>query len=77
MKMKKIGPSGGSRPWRSPWIRQWSQSFLLGKGRAFSLKIPEDDDSTRACLHFVFKLVNIVNIQVTIVEFIIIVPGCN
>ena len=39
--------------------------------------IPEDDDSTRACLHFEFKLINIVNIQVTIVKFIITVPGCN
>ena len=77
MKMKKIGPSGGRASLALPLDPPMVIILSMGKGRAFSLKIPEDDDSTRACLHFVFKLINIVNIQVTIVEFIIIVPGCN
>ena len=51
--------------------------LLLGKDQPFNLKIPEGDDGSRACLHFVFKLINTVNTQVTIVEFIIIVPRCN
>ena len=50
------------------------KNFLLEKDQPFNLKIPEGDDGSRTCLYFVFKLINIVNTQVTIVEFIIVVP---